>query len=189
MEKSTYMGIQTWKNPIDFWVYQELIFKLKPDVIVEIGIHKGGSSLAFAHLLDRNEKGRLIGIDISLSKVDSKAIDHPRVSMIEGDAVLLFERVRDEIPEGTTVLVIEDSSHEYENTLALLRTYGQLVTLESYFIVEDGICHHGLDIGPNPGPYEAARTFVQENSSFQIDRTHEDFLVTWNPSGYLKKIR
>ena len=57
-----------------------------------------------------------------------------------------------------------------------------------HFIVEDGICHHGLDLGPQPGPYEAVEAFVQANRTFVIDRLKESFGITWNPKGYLKKI-
>ena len=56
----------------------------------------------------------------------------------------------------------------------------------SYFIVEDGICHHGLDIGPSPGPFEAVETFLRENSVLNWS-TKENFIITWNPKGYLKK--
>ena len=56
-------------------------------------------------------------------------------------------------------------------------------------IVEDGICYHGLETGPRPGPYEAIETFVRENTAFAIDRRRESFLVTWNPNGFLKRTR
>ena len=59
--------------------------------------------------------------------------------------------------------MIEDSSHTYDNTLAVLRTYSGLTQVGDYFIVEDSICHHGLEVGPSPGPYEAIEAFVAEN--------------------------
>jgi cephalosporin hydroxylase len=189
MGKSSYHGIQTLKNPIDFWVYQELVYEIRPDLIIEIGVHHGGSSLAFAHMLDHNGKGRIIGLDSTLANVDEKATLHERIEFMEGDAKELVGEIRAQTAGTQKVLVIEDSSHEYENTLQLLRLYGDLVTVGSYFIVEDSICHHGLDVGPEPGPYEAINTFIQENDSFEIDRSREDFLITWNPCGYLKKIR
>ena len=86
------------------------------------------------------------------------------------------------------VLIIEDSSHEYDNTLQILRKYSDLITKGSYFIIEDGICHHGLDVGPDPGPYEAIETFMSETNSFEIDRSKESFLITWNPKGFLKRV-
>jgi cephalosporin hydroxylase len=85
-------------------------------------------------------------------------------------------------------MVIEDSSHTYDHTLNVLRTYAPLVQIGDYFIVEDGICHHGLEVGPHPGPMEAIETFIAENSHFEIDRQREAFVITWNPKGYLRRV-
>ncbi len=93
------------------------------------------------------------------------------------------------IHKKDTVLIIEDSAHTCEITLNILRTYSPLIKPGSYFIVEDGICHHGLDVGPNPGPYEAIEIFANENIDFEIDRSKEDFFITWNPKGYLKRLK
>ena len=62
------------------------------------------------------------------------------------------------------VLIIEDSSHTYENTLNVLRLYSDFIKPGDYFIVEDSICHHGLSIGPIPGPYEAVEDFIKEGA-------------------------
>ena len=188
MQKSKYHGIQTWKNPVDFWIYQEIVFDIKPDFIIEIGLHRGGSTLALDHMLDRNDNGEIIGIDLSLSLIDEQVRNHDRISLIEGNPLELFEKVKQLISPDSTVLIIEDSSHEYENTLAVLNMYGALVSENSFFIVEDGICYHGLDIGPKPGPYEAVHDFIKDNENFIIDRSKEDFLLTWNPCGFLKRI-
>ncbi len=184
---STYFGIPCLRSPIDFWIYQEIIFALKPDVIVEIGNYCGASALSLAHLCDNLDKGRVIAVDIDHSRVNQAAKNHPRISFITGDACEVFDVVAEKCTEATTILVIEDSSHEYENTLNVLMKYSQLVTVGSYLIVEDSICHHGLNVGPNPGPYEAISTFLNNNTSFYSDRKKEPFLITWNPKGYLKR--
>jgi cephalosporin hydroxylase len=85
------------------------------------------------------------------------------------------------------VMVIEDSAHTFENTLEVLRVFSALIKPGGYFIVEDGICHHGLDVGPNPGPYEAVEAFLAENNAFETDRSRESFFITWNPKGYLRR--
>jgi cephalosporin hydroxylase len=100
----------------------------------------------------------------------------------------MFEEVKKLTADARNVLIIEDSSHEYENTLNVLNTYAPLIPLGGYFIVEDGICYHGLDIGPKPGPYEAIETFVSKNKNFEIDIAKESFILTWNPKGFLKRI-
>lgn len=182
-----YFGVQTQKNPLDFWVYQELMTARPPDVVVEIGNKYGGSALALAHLMDLIGKGRVIAVDINHAHLNATAKAHPRIEFIEGDACALADEVKRRIPQGADVLVIEDSSHTYENTLGVLRAYSSLVQSGAYFIVEDSICRHGLDIGPDPGPFEAIEAFVAENPDFEIDRTRESFLITWNPKGFLRR--
>ncbi|HOZ48721.1 MAG TPA: CmcI family methyltransferase [Candidatus Hydrogenedentes bacterium] len=186
---TTYFGVNTQKCPLDLWVYQEILFELKPDVIVELGNAYGGSALVMAHWLDHMGRGRIIGVDIVPDAIASIVRAHPRITLIGGDACASFEQVAALIGAGETVLVIEDTSHTYENTLNVLRTYHPLVTLGSYFIVEDSNCRHGVDIGPSPGPYEAIQQFLAENDSFESDRSRESFFITWNPRGYLKRIR
>jgi cephalosporin hydroxylase len=187
MTESTYFGVQTYKSPVDYWVYQEIIFETKPDVILEIGNHKGGSTLALAHICDLIGRGRVIGVDLSHLDVPRQVRDHPRITLVEGDACRSFKRVKSLIRENERVLIIEDSSHTYDNTLYILRAYSSLIKPGDYFIVEDGICHHGLSEGPRPGPYEAVETFVLENGDFVLDRTRESFGITWNPKGYLER--
>lgn len=187
--QSSYFGIRTLKSPLDFWVYQEIIFETKPDSIIEIGNLCGGSTLALAHICDCLGKGKVIGLDATHSNVPDLVRKHPRITLIEGDACGSFASVKNLIGESDNVLVIEDSSHTFENTLNVLETYSPLVKPNGYFIVEDSICHHGLDVGPNPGPYEAINAFVEKHSQFEIDRSRESFLITWNPQGYLRRVR
>ncbi|MCL5773606.1 MAG: cephalosporin hydroxylase family protein [Firmicutes bacterium] len=185
---TAYFGIPAVKSPLDFWVYQEIIYQVKPDVIIELGNHCGGSTLALAHILDNMNRGKVVGVDIDHKKIPSIVRKHTRITLITGDACKSFEKVKNLIQEKDIVLVIEDSSHTYENTLNVLRTYNSLIRQGSYFIVEDGICHHGLDVGPDPGPYEAVEQFINENKNFKIDRAREAFFITWNPKGFLKRI-
>lgn len=189
MSQTSYFGVRTLKNPSDHWIYQEIIFETKPDVIIEIGNANGGGTLCLAHLCDLLGKGRVIGLDVSHEAVAEPVRRHPRITFIEGDACRSFGEVKRMIAQGERVLVIEDSSHTYENTLKVLRSFSELIQPGDYMIVEDGICHHGLDVGPRPGPYEAVETFVRENADFAIDRKRESFLITWNPKGYLRRKR
>ncbi|MDM8526278.1 CmcI family methyltransferase [Desulfococcaceae bacterium HSG8] len=187
MNETSYFGIRTLKNPIDFWIYQEIIFQTQPDFIIEIGNFFGGSTLALAHLLDNLGKGQVIALDISHQDIPDIVRNHPRIRLIEGDACESFEQVSG-ITGDSNVMVIEDSLHTFDNTLAVLKTYSCLVKPGNYFIVEDSICHHGLDVGPDPGPYEAIEAFLMENKAFEADRTRESFFITWNPKGYLRRM-
>lgn len=188
MTETRWFGVKALKNPLDFWVYQEIIFDQKPDVIIEIGNNCGGSTYALAHLCDLMGTGQIIGIDISHGSVPDVVKKHPRVRLLEGDACIMFAEVKKLTADAKNILIIEDSSHEYQNTLNVLNTYAPLIPQGGYFIVEDGICHHGLDIGPNPGPYEAIEAFVSKNKNFMIDSAKESFILSWNPKGFLKRI-
>lgn len=184
---TSYFGVPTQKNPLDFWVYQEMITELKPTVIVEIGNKFGGSALGFAHLFDLMGRGRVIAVDINHDQLHETAKAHPRITFLEGDATRLAETVKSLIGPDQDVLVVEDSSHTYENTLSVLENYNSLVKSGGYFIVEDSNCHHGLEVGPSPGPYEAIERFLESNADFESDRGRESFLITWNPKGFLRR--
>lgn len=188
LSDAQWMGVKTLKNPLDFWVYQEIIWEHRPDYIVEIGNRFGGSTLALAHLCDLIGHGEIIGVDITHRHLHELVRQHPRITLFEGDACSQFYNVRQSIPFESKVLVIEDSSHTYENTLNVLRLYSSLVHEDDYLIVEDRICHHGVAAGPSPGPYEAVETFEKENPDFVIDRDKESFVVTWNPKGFLRRV-
>ena len=188
MNQTTYFGVVTFKSPLDFWVYQEILFETRPDCIIEIGNFRGGSTLALAHLCDALGHGSVIGVDLSHDAVPDLVRQHPRIHLIAGDACNAYPSVA-ALAAGKRVMIIEDSAHTFDNTLAVLRTYSPLIRTGGYFVVEDGIIHHGLDGGPSPGPYEAIEAFVRENGDFEIDRSRESFLITWNPKGYLKRVR
>jgi cephalosporin hydroxylase len=186
----TYCGIPTRKLPLDTWIYQEIIWREKPDVVVELGSFMGGSALMFWHMLQHvSPIPRVITVDINLV-VLPEYMDHKGITLIQGNAadLSIVNKVH-ELVAGNHAMVVEDSSHEYQNTLDVLRLYNDLVTMGDYFIVEDTICHHGLDVGPNPGPYEAVQQFLLENDKFAPDRTCEKFGLTYNPSGFLRRLK
>jgi cephalosporin hydroxylase len=124
---------------------------------------------------------------ISTARAFTQPRGRPRIQFLEGDACSLFDKVRGMIAPKARTLVIEDSSHTKENTLNILRRYSELTQPGDHLIIEDSICYHGLDIGPNPGPYEAIEEFIAENKEFEVDRSKEGFMITWNPTGYLKR--
>ena len=141
-----------------------------------------------ARLLGLGSDSSLDAIPGNTRTTQSRVRAHPRITLIEGDAVACFPQVAALLEPSDRVLVIEDSSHTYDNTLAVLRTYSGLTQVGDYFIVEDSICHHGLEVGPSPGPYEAIEAFVAENPAFEINRDCESFVISWNPTGFLQRI-
>lgn len=187
VRKTSYLGIHTTKSPLDLWIYQEIIFETRPDVIIEIGCGCGGGCLYLANICESIGIGKILGIDISLRKVPEMVFSHPRIKLIEGDACLIVDKVRELVFNCKKILLIEDSSHTYENTLVLLNLYSPLVNPGSYYIVEDSNSHHGVNQGPHPGAYEAIDAFLSGNNDFESDRERESFLITWNPKGYLRR--
>jgi cephalosporin hydroxylase len=188
MTQTTYFGVRAYKNPLDAWIYQEIVTTHRPDVIVEIGNRYGGGTLYLAHLCELLGHGHVVGVDVRHHDVADVVRRHPRVTLLEGDAIARFDDVRTRCEDAQRLMIIEDSSHTYDNTLAILRTYSPLLRAGDHFVVEDTICHHGLDVGPSPGPYEAVATFLAENPDFTADRNRERFLVTWNPMGFLTRV-
>jgi len=184
----SWMGKKCQKFPFDAWVYQEIIFESVPDVVIEVGSLYGGSTLFLASMLDLQKRGNVIAIDIDHSMID---FTHPRIHWITGNATSeeVLSKVRSLIGPHERVMVIEDSSHTYENTLAVLRSYSPFVTKGMYFIVEDGVCYYPFITGPKPGPFEAVKDFLGENADFEVDKSKEKFVLTLNPSGYLRRVQ
>ena len=185
-----WLGRDIIKTPFDCCVYQEIIQKVKPDYIVELGVMFGGATLFYASICDIVGHGKIIGIDITLSKV--KKIDNKRVSLIEGSSVSedTYKKVKKIVGKGS-VLVIADSDHEKSHVLKELRLYSQLVSVGSYYIVEDSLNDvMGFHPVPNEGPQAAAKEFLAENDSFIIDRRiGEKYILTTNPTGYLLRVK
>ena len=182
-----YLGVPVSKCPLDLWVYQEIIFKLKPDVIIECGTWKGGSALFMAHLLDILNNGKVISIDLEdvQGKPQHKRIDYLLGSSTSEGVVAQVSRL---IGSKERVMVVLDSDHHREHVLNELRIYSRFVTKGSYLIVEDTNLN-GHPVWPKfgPGPMEAVSQFLQENKDFIIDKMKEKFYMTFNPNGYLVK--
>ncbi len=174
--ETTYCGIPTMKNPTDAWIYEELIWKLQPDVIVEVGNYKGGHLLKMAHQLEMMDHGEIIGVDIE-PVTAPEVVAHDRITLVTGEATLCYPAVR-QMVAGRNCLVIDDSDHGYTNTLSVLRKYSELVHPGGYMVIEDTI---GIEA------QQAVQEFLAENRSFKVDLDLEDFGVSWNPNGYLRR--
>jgi len=185
--KVTYKGIPCIKCPFDYVLYQMIIDEVKPDLIIEIGTNKGGSTLYLADLLELQGKGIIHSIDI---KDESPQLvkDHPRITLFYSG----WEEYELDLTSGfSSILVIEDASHEYLNTLQAIRKFGPVVSRNSYLIVEDGIIDDlGYKKEYNGGPVKAIEEFLKINSDFFIDNKWVDFFgtsATFNTKGYLKR--
>jgi len=188
--RNTYwMGVPIFKCPLDTWVYQELMWEVKPDVIIECGTCLGGSALFLAHTCDLMQRGRVITIDIDPS--DGKP-RHPRLTYMRGSSTApeIVEAVKKQIAPLDNVLVILDSDHSRQHVLNELRAYSPLVKMGGYVIVEDtNVNGHPWNPEFGPGPWEAVDDFMRENDQFVVDKSREKFMMTFNPRGYLKRVK
>lgn len=185
---TTYKGVKCIKSPFDYVIYQMILNEVKPDLIIEIGSYEGGSALYLADLLELYGKGELHTIDIE-DRIDERVKGHKRINFFsngwENYDLNLANKYK-------SVLVIEDASHRYEDTLKTIRKFSKVVSTGSYLIVEDGIIDElGLSKEYNGGPVRAIKKFLKENSNFELSYKWTDFFgknATFNTIGYLKRI-
>jgi cephalosporin hydroxylase len=202
----SWMGRPIIQLPEDMVRIQEMIYALKPDVIVETGIAHGGSLIFYASLCKAMGKGRVIGIDIEIRPHNRAAIEAHELfnylTLIEGSAVdpAIVAQAAGLIQPGETVLVLLDSNHTKAHVLAELEAYAPLVTPGSYILVADGIMEQvagGPRSQPDWGwnnPSAAVRDFVAAHPEFDLDEPAFPFnegvvteRVTYWPGGFVKR--
>lgn len=202
----TWMGVPIIQMPADILATQEVIWRTKPDVIIETGVARGGSVLFMASILELMGNGTVIGVDIDIRAHNREAVEsHPmsrRVQLVEGgsaDADTL-ERVRALIPEGARVMCVLDSDHSRAHVLAELRAYGPLVTEGCYMVVADTIVgHFNEENAPRKRsqflfegnePLAARDDYLGETDRFRVDEVLNGKLVlSSSPGGYLECIK
>lgn len=186
-ENTRWMGIRTAKCPMDMWVYQELMFQLKPDLLVETGTLLGGSALFFAQMFDLMGHGKVISIDIA---AEDGLPQHPRIEYVLGSSVSddVMQQVGKACDGLATVMVILDSDHKAPHKLKELELYGEVVTPGSFMIAED-TCFDYYPAWPEygPGPATAVEQFLENNSQFELDRSCERHLISFAPIGFLRR--
>jgi cephalosporin hydroxylase len=187
-EHVQYRGVPAWKNVLDLWVYQEIIWETGVEVVIEIGARHGGTTLWLSDLLRnfRGEAGTVISIDLERPGQELPA----NVHFICGDSVAP-ETVAEarSICAGRKTLVIADGNHAADHVLQEMRLYAALISEGSYFIAEDGIVDVMEWKEYTPGPMVAAQRFLAETEEFVLDRSREKFLLTYAPGGFLKRVR
>ena len=196
----TWLGRPVIQFPQDMMAIQELIWSIKPDVVIETGVAHGGSILFSASMLELvGGEGYVIGIDIDIRKHNRTEIEaHPlsrRVKLIEGSSVddAVVSQVREMVGEGKTVLVILDSNHTHEHVLRELELFSPFVREGSYLVVYDTLIEDmPVDLvgdrpwGPGNNPKTAVWEFLEANKRFKIDKDLEAKLsITVAPDGYL----
>jgi cephalosporin hydroxylase len=204
----TWMGRPIIQLPEDMVRIQEVIYRVKPDVIVEAGVAHGGSLIFYASLCKAMGKGRIIGVDVEIRPHNRQAIQSHElfeyISLVEGSSIAseTVATVREKIRDGERVLVILDSNHTRAHVTAELSAYSPLVSVDSYIVATDGIMRdlhdvpHGQPSWREDNPSVAALAFAQANPDFKLEappfvfnETRDNVQVTYWPDAYLRRIR
>lgn len=181
-------GVHCCKNPFDLALYSMLLWSLRPKTIFEIGTKEGGSALWFRDIT------RSFDLDTIIFSVDINQraeILFEGIMLLEGNAADLSPTLDKYLDSPHPWLIVEDSSHMYGDTLAVLEYFSSHLESGDYIVVEDGICNtFGHSHRYKGGPSLAIRNFLKLHSEFEIDRYYCNFYgknVTWNPNGYLRR--
>ena len=199
----TWLGRPIIQYPQDILIVQELIWKIKPDLVIETGIARGGSLIFTASILELIGKGNVIGIDVDIRKHNREEIEkHPmfkRIKMIEGSSIdkKIVKKISKLAERKKKILVLLDSSHTHSHVLEELKSYSPLVNKGSYVVVFDTVLedmpknsfpNRPWDKGDNPKT--AVKEFVKKSNRFKIDVDIErKLMITSNPSGFLKCVK
>ena len=196
-----WLGVPVIQTPEDLVLLQELIFKIQPDVILEVGIAHGGGMIYEASLLELLGNGKVIGIDIEIRKHNREVIEtHPlskRIEMIEGSSIAeeTLQEIKKRIPENSKVIVCLDSNHTKAHVLRELELYQEFVIPGSYIVVFDTISSELAKLGAaqkiyiDNGPGEAVTEFLKKNDNFQIDEQFNKLYSSHSQNGYLKRVK
>lgn len=195
----TWMGIPIIQLPEDILMMQEIICKVRPDVVIETGTAHGGTAIFYATILELLGRGRVISIDVEIRQYNLAAIQaHPmskRVTLIEGNSIAeaVVVKVRELIRSGETVLVALDSNHSYAHVRAELGAYAPLVSPGSYMVVFDGVMEmladapSGKPEWASDNPARAVRDFLQTHPEFEVDPYPNRLVVTYCRGGFLRR--
>jgi len=200
----SWMGRPIIQYPQDMIAMQEIIWQIKPDLIIETGIAHGGSLIYYASLLELIGKGEVLGVDIDIREHNREEIEkHPmfsRIKMIQGSSISkeTIEEVNKLASGKRSILVCLDSNHTHDHVLQELELYSPFVSLHSYIVVFDtivedlpeGYFSQKRPWGISNNPKTAVEQFLKTNNSFEIDRSIDHkLLISVAPGGYLKRVR
>ena len=200
MYEPTWLGVPIIQLAEDIVMMQELIYKVKPDVIVETGVAHGGTAVFYASLLELIGKGKVIGVDIEIRKNNELNIKShflsKRIDLIQGSSVdpEILKQVRSRIKETDRVLVALDSNHSYDHVLKELESYAPLVSRDSYLVAMDGAQEWVWDIPAGKkewkqdNPLRAIKEFLKDHPEWEADPHYNRFMITSSPLGFLRRV-
>lgn len=198
-----WLGRPIIQFPQDIVALQEIIWEVKPDLIIETGIAHGGSLIFYASILELIGKGMVLGIDIDIRKHNRKEIEKhklfKRIVMLEGSSIdnTIIKQVKNIVKKHRKVLICLDSLHTHEHVLSELNLYSKFVSKNSYLIAMDTSIelmpkgtykNRPWDKGNNPAT--AVTVFLKNHKNFTVNKNIENkLLITSSPSGFLQRIK
>ncbi|MCK5033853.1 MAG: cephalosporin hydroxylase family protein [Calditrichia bacterium] len=199
----SWLGRPIIQYPQDMIAVQEIIWNVKPDLIIETGIAHGGSLIFYASILELIGQGQIIGVDIDIREHNRIEIEnhslYKRIMMIEGSSVdeTIIKKISEIAENKERIIIILDSNHTHSHVLKELELYSPLVTNNSYLVVFDTIIEDMPDDffpdrpwGKGNNPKTAVWEFLKTNDRFEVDKEIESKLaITVAPDGYLKCIK
>jgi cephalosporin hydroxylase len=204
----SWMGRPIIQLPEDIVRMQEIIYRVRPDVIIETGVAHGGSLIFYASLCKAMNQGRVIGVDIEIRPHNRQAIEAHEmfslITLIEGSSTApdIIERVRSWVKAGETTLVILDSNHTRQHVLDELEAYHDLVTPDSYIVATDGGMKDFSDVPRGKpewswdNPTAAAAEFAEKHPEFVLEQPAWPFNesdltrnITYWPGAWLRRRR
>lgn len=204
----SWLGRPIIQYPQDMVAMQELLWEVKPDLIIETGIAHGGSLIFYASILEliatcTGQQGEVLGIDIDIRVHNRKAIEeHPmykRIGMIQGSSIApeIIAQVKEKTKGKKRILVCLDSNHTHDHALAELEAYAQLTSVGSYCVVFDTLiedmgesAYPDRPWGVGNNPKTAVWEYLKTHSEFEIDKSIDHkLLISVAPDGYLKRVR
>jgi len=196
-----WMGRPIIQFPQDMVAMQEIIWRVKPDIIVETGVAHGGSLIFHASMMEMMRlPGKVLGIDIDIRSHNKKALDEhlmrDRIEMIQGSSIDedIFSKVRDIVDKYQKPLVVLDSNHTHDHVKQELELYADFVRKDSYLLVFDTVVEFmdeelssNRPWGHGNNPYTAVQDFLKSNNRFVVDQEIDNKLqISVAPGGYLK---
>ena len=200
----SWLGRPVIQHPQDIMAIQEILWAVRPNVVIETGIAHGGSLVLTASILELlGGRGKVVGVDVDIRAHNRAALDahplRPRMELIEGSSIdaAVISQVTAQISPGDTVAVILDSNHTHDHVLAELEAYAPLVSPGSYCVVFDTLIEElgeDFDWGERPwrkgdNPRTAVDAWLPTHPEFEVDRSLEArLMITSAPGGYLRRI-
>jgi cephalosporin hydroxylase len=194
-QQTTWMGVQTYKSPMDMWNYQEILFSLKPSVVIEFGTWHGGSALFFSSIM--KQIGRpyiVVSVDIDASRISEKAKSDPGIRLLTMSSAAPEVRqtlmaLRHDYP-GSAFAIL-DSDHSKQHVMAEMTNLREILVAGDYLVVEDSnINGHPVAKSFGPGPYEAIQEYFRmfpRDYEHDFDRERK-FGFSFAPNGFLRRL-